>query len=423
MARFSLAACCTAFFGMSAAFWGAAAKGYTVLYSFAGSPNDGSAPAAALLMDKGHNLYGTTVDGGAIGDGTVFKLTPGGTETVLHSFCSSQNCSDGYAPSAGLIEDKSGNLYGTAGSGAPSYGGIIFKIAPGGTETVLYTFCAQQGCTDGYGVSAGVIEDKAGNFYGTTVEGGGGGGTNCYSLGCGTVFKLAPDGTESVLHAFQAGNDGALPFAGLLQDRNGNLYGTTTAGGSAACGGIGCGTIFEVTAGGSEKVLHSFAGGSDGAQPIAGLIRDDAGNLYGTTVLGGGTGCGGGGCGTVFELPAKGSEKVLYSFCSQAQCSDGMNPYGGVVEDGNGNLYGTTEVGGNGSCTYNGNGCGTIFRLAPGGALKTLYSFCAQYDCSDGFNSAAGLIMDRHGHLYGTAEYGGSINCDHGCGTVFKLKE
>jgi uncharacterized repeat protein (TIGR03803 family) len=306
----------------------------TVLYAFEGVPNDGANPNAGLIKDSAGNLYSTTEAAGS-GAGTVFELAPNGTETVLYFFCSQINCTDGAFPYAGLIEDSAGNFYSTTGEGGAYDSGTVFKLAPDGTETVLYSFKGES-AGDGADPLAGVIEDKKGNLYGTTYEGG--------TMGYGTVFKLAPDGAETVLHSFTGGSDGAYPQAGLVM-KSGNLYGTTYYG-----GGAGAGTVFEVAKDGTETVLHAFDG-ADGENPAAGLIEDSAGNFYGTTVAGGPTG--GSTCyGTVFQLAPDGTETVLHCFTNG---SDGAGPYGGLFRKGT-HLYGTTQEGGT-------NNYGTVFEV------------------------------------------------------------
>ena len=372
---------------------GADAKsGETVLYSFKGG-SDGIYPNGSVLRDSAGNFYGTTYQGGIVnsnGYGTVFKLAPDGTETVLYAFAGVP--SDGANPSAGLIEDKQGNLYGTAeaaGKGA----GIVFEVAPNGTETVLYFFCSQTNCTDGAFPEAGLIVDSAGNFYSTTYEGG--------AYGRGTVFKLAPNGTETVLYSFCVKTnctDGYGPVAGLVEDKKGNLYGTTFAGGASNAG-----TVFKLSPNGTETVLHSFTGGSDGSDPRAGLIMK-GGNLYGTTEYGGANGDG-----TVFEVTRDGTETVLHVFGDNGLY--GAEPEGGLIEDSAGNFYGTTAAGGaNGA-----NNGGTAFRLAPNGTETVLHSFTGG---SDGDDPVAGLIM-KGGHLYGTTSGGGASNY----GTIFEVKK
>ena len=377
----------------------------TVLHSFAGGA-DGGHPYAGLIMDASGNLYGTTSSGGADAGGTVFKLAPNGSggymESVPHSFTGG---SDGGGPYAGLIIDSAGNLYGTTSGGASGYG-TVFKLAPNGsggyTETTLYTFT---GGSDGANSYAGLIMDTSGNLYGTTSGGG---------SGYGTVFKLAPNGsggyTETTLHAFTGQPDGANSYAGLIMDTSGNLYGTTYGGGAS-----GNGAVFKLAPNGSggytESVLYSFAGQPDGAKPQAGLIIDSAGNLYGTTGAGGSSGY----YGTVFKLAPNGSggytESVLHSFTGG---SDGAGPYAGLIMDSGGNLYGTTEAGG-GSGYW-----GTVFKLAPNGnggyTESVLHSFAGGSDGAE--PTFAGLINDASGNLYGTTS-GGEVSNDYG--TVFKL--
>ena len=301
-----------------------AASKEKVLYSFKDNGTDGYAPYAGLMFDAAGNLYGTTYYGGVHGDGTVFRLSPGAggwAETVLYNFCSVDGCADGTWPNAGLTLDAAGNLYGTTwnGGGASSYG-TVFQLAPGAgntwTETVLHGF-GENG--DGhYPYAVGLIFDAAGNLYGTTLRGSEHDG--------GTVFKLMPGGggtwTETVLNRFgDLPRRGSHSQAGLIFDTAGNLYGTTEEGGAYRCG-----TVFKLTPNTNgrwtETVLHSFKG-SDGRSPYASLIFDTAGNLYGTTYKGGAHGLG-----TVFKITpgANGTwaETVLHSFGAGG---DGYYPY------------------------------------------------------------------------------------------------
>jgi uncharacterized repeat protein (TIGR03803 family) len=244
----------------------------SVLYSF---PAGSSDPYTGLIQGSDGNFYGTTGAGGTNDDGTVFKITPSGTETVLHAFAKSG--SDGETPYAGLIQGSDGNFYGTTYFGGASGFGTVFKVTPSGTETVLYSFA---GGSDGEHPYAGVIQGSDGNFYGTTYQGG--------TSGNGTVFKLTPGGTETVLYTFAGGSsDGAYPEAGLIQGSDGNFYGNTLQGGAG-----GLGTVFKLTPSGTETVLHAFAGGSDGANPSANLVQGSDGNLYGSTGAGGTSGNG-----------------------------------------------------------------------------------------------------------------------------------
>ena len=304
----------------------------TVLHSFGATATDGATPSAGLIMDSSGNFYGTTETGGPNNVGTVFKITPTGTESVLHSF--GATATDGTLPFAGLVMDGSGNLYGTTTGGGPHSQGTVFKITPAGTETILYSFT---GGSDGGNPEAGLLMDSGGNLYGTTDQGG--------SSDSGTVFKLTPAGNETILHSFAGGADGSLPRAGLIMDSSGNLYGTTYQGGSSNNG-----TVFKITPSGAESVLHDFgATATDGTLPLAGLIMDGNGNLYGTTSLGVGSE------GTVFKITPAGTETILYTFTGG---SDGGSPEAGLVIGGNGNLYGTTYAGGAGSL-------GTVFEITP----------------------------------------------------------
>ena len=287
----------------------------TVLHSFTGVP-DGQYPQAGLVLDSAGNFYGTTGSGGASGFGTVFKLDTKGAETVLHSFT---YMPDGAFPS-GLVGYAAGNLYGTAAGGGAFGTGTVFKLNAAGKLIVLHNF--RGGATDGQYPYAGLVRDPAGNFYGTTFGGG--------ASGLGTVFKLDTTGVETVLHSFAGtGGDGTRPYA-ALRDAAGNLYGTTSEGGAS-----GLGTVFKMDTTGAETVLHSFTDVPDGASPYAGLVADAAGNLYGTTAGGGAFGMG-----TVFKLNTAGKLTVLHSFTGGA--TDGGHPLAGLVRDAAGNLYGTT---------------------------------------------------------------------------------
>jgi uncharacterized repeat protein (TIGR03803 family) len=368
----------------------------TVLYSFTGPP-DGEQPLDSLIVDARGNLYGTTNGGGFEHAccGTVFKVTPAGAEKVLYTFTLG---ADGANPeTAGVVLDKQGNLYGTTvlgGTGCRGSGcGVVFELTAAGKEKVLYRFRHQ-----GYQGSAnGLILDAGGNLYGTTASGGAG--------GWGTVFEVTPPHSKIVLYNFTNGADGGNPQSGLILDAEGNLYGTTSQGGV-----YGYGTVFELSATGTETVLYSFTGGADGGFPLAGLVRDANGNLYGTTYEGGAYGFGDMGYGTVFELSQAGKETVLYSFTGGA---DGGNPQGGLVRDKQGNLYGTTVGGGVPGCVVD-MGCGVVFEVAADGTEQSLYGFTGG---ADGANPIAGLVLDKKGNLYGTTELGGAS----GFGTVFKV--
>jgi uncharacterized repeat protein (TIGR03803 family) len=366
----------------------AQAQTFTVLYTFT-STVDGEQPDASLTQDAAGNLYGTTQSGGTKGGfGTVFKLDTTGKETVLRSFAGTPDAEDPYS---GLTRDPAGNFYGTTLYGGTGGGfGTVFKLHAG-KETILHSFA---GTPDGEDPRSVLVRDSAGNLYGTTQYGGTNGGY-------GTVFKLNAKGKLTLLHSFAGTPDGAGPYSGLLRDAAGNFYGTTQYGGT----GGGYGTVFKLDAKGKLTLLHSFAGTPDGVNPLGGLLRDAAGNLYGSTYYGGT----GGGFGTVFKLSAKGKLTLLHSF---AGMPDGQNPYSRLIRDAAGNFYGTTFYGGT-------SGYGTVFKVDPAGKLTVLHSF---NNAPDGANPIAGLILDKAGNLYGTTSQGGDLNCGFsGCGTVFKV--
>jgi len=372
----------------------AQAHTFKILYTFTGGA-DGNGPGwARLIADKAGNLYGTTQNGGVQGFGVVFKLDPAGNETVLYTFTGG---ADGAYPEGGLVMDAAGNLYGTAENGGLHPGsqgfGVVFKLDPAGNQTVLHTF----NYVDGANPYDPVILDAAGNLYGTTFSGG--------YYGAGTVFKLDTAGTEKVLHSFSGHVDGANPYSGLIRDSAGNFYGTTEYGGDlGGCSRTGCGVVFKVGPGGKETVLYVFTGGSDGANPRAPLIRDAAGNLYGTTWAGGLLPENNG---TVFKLDTAGQETVLYTFPGGPNPSSGVNPWAGLTMDTAGNLYGTTNHAG-GACF-----CGTVFQLATAGTYTVLHTF----DGSDGQYSEAPVILLK-GALYGITSSGGP---NSGAGTIFKI--
>ena len=279
------------------------AGGVTVLYNFTGG-SDGGFPLGGLVRNAKGDLYGTTRSGGDLGNGSVFRLT-GTKETVLHSFSVAP---DGAGPAGGLVLDDAGNLYGTTLEGGAFASGIVFKIDKTGAETILYNFCSVGNCADGTTPSAGVIRDAAGNLYGTTVHGGAFG-----VEGNGTVFKLDTNGVETVLHSFSGGADGGMPQAALIRDSDGNLFGTTTFGGDLNCNPtLGCGTVFKLDTNLRETVLHAFTGRHDGALLFGSLVADAAQNLYGTAEINGAAGYG-----TVFRLSKSGKLTVLHSFNDQ----------------------------------------------------------------------------------------------------------
>jgi uncharacterized repeat protein (TIGR03803 family) len=396
----------------------APAQTYTVLHTFESGSKDGEAPLGTLARDASGNLYGTTQLGGSgrcgtpdnpLSCGTVFMLDKHGKELGVFSF----DGRDGIGPQAGLLRDSAGNLYGTTyGLACGNRGrscGTAFQLNRTGTKLRYFGF---SGGADG-GEPASPVIELSGNFYGTTEIG----GTN----GFGTIYAINPQGKETVLYNFEAQSDGCDPLAGLTADSSGNLYGVSYAGCDS---GAGYGSVYELDAAGNFTVLFPMSG-AVGIMAASTLTLDPQGNLYGPAFLGGSSqGCGIDGCGTVFEVsPNNGtwSGRALYSFCSLPGCADGAYPWGGLVRDASGNIYGTTIDGGTyTNCTTN-PGCGTIFKLDPSGNETVLHNFTGG---SDGANPLGGLIIDASGNLYGTAYKGGDTSCDPqngGCGVVFEL--
>lgn len=377
------------------------------LVTFDGS-NGAVRDNSRVIQGSDGNFYGTTQQGGAYNAGTFFSLTPGGTVTVLYSFCAQVNCADGGEPSSGLIQGTDGNFYGTTQTGGTNGnpGGTVFKVTPSGVLTTLYSFCSQGGsCVDGATPVAGLIQAIDGKFYGTTKAGGNG--------GQGIVFKITSAGLLTTLYNFcsQAGcTDGRQPEAPLIQAKDGNLYGTTSSGGitNSTCVS-GCGTLFKIALTGTVSTpptLYKFCsktGCTDGINPQAPLIQAANGLLYGTTSSGGVPN----GAGTIYKITTAGALTTVHSFASGAGVA-----LGGVIQAIDGNFYGTTTGGG-------ANAAGSAFKLTSTNIFSTIYSFCAlgRPNCTDGAGPAGTLLQAKNGTFYATTSQGGASQE----GTVYSL--
>jgi uncharacterized repeat protein (TIGR03803 family) len=358
------------------------AQTYNILYNFGGG-SDGGDPYASLMRDAAGNLYSTAGYGGTDFAGGVFKVDAKGHETMLYSFTGG---ADGAYPISAVVQDKKGNLYGTTTQGGSAGAGVVFKLDPTGKETVLHNFT---GGTDGVDPVGGLYLDKSGNLYGTTSQGG--------TSNCGILFKLSPKGKETILHTFTgAANDGKYPtYTSVLMDEQENIYGVTEEGGSA-----GGGVLYKLSKSGKFSILHSFAGGTgDGCNVLGVPLRDKHGNFFGTT-----SSCGTSTLGTVWRVTKSGKETVLHNFAGGS--SDGEYPLAGVIEDTSGNLYGDTETGGP-------DNVGTVYELSTKGEYKMIHSF----DGTDGKYPYGGFAQDSKGTIYGTTQNGGSI----GYGTVWEI--
>jgi len=399
--------------------FGLQARGQTlnVLRNWGVARGDGNIPYSDLIKDASGNLYGTTLSGGAHNLGTVYRLTPtsngGWNETLLYSFSGG---ADGGSPHSPLFRDSAGNLYGTTVTGGidaknctstvqGSGCGVVFKLSPTQnppwTETVVYTFTGGQ---DGGNPYAGLVRDQSGNLYGTAVTGGSG--------GHGTVYRLTPTANgwqQKTLHSFAGSSDGNEPYAPVVLDARGNLYGTTYVGGAA-----GYGVVYRLSRRQSgfwvEKILHTFEGQSanDGAQTFSGVVLDKNGNIFGTT-LGGGKFA----YGTVFELTAANNfaSTILHSFNLNGR--DGTLP-NGVIFDQSGNLWGTTQGAGEND------GNGTIFKLTPGSNGWTETVMFTFQGSKDGTYPNDTLLMDAAGNFYGTTIWGGTLGPTNG-GVTFEF--
>jgi uncharacterized repeat protein (TIGR03803 family) len=351
-----------------------------VIYNFAGGSGDGANPIGPLLIDDHGSLYGTT--GGSANNGTIFKTSPRGQESVLHVFTGTAG--DGAQPYGGVIADKSGNLYGATSAGGTNGLGIVFKLAPNGVETILHTFQGICCGSDGSFPYTSLVTDKQGNMYGTTMKGGNGDDL-------GTVFRVTAAGTENVVHAFSGAADGSQPLLGLAIGKKHTFYGATGLGGAQNAG-----VAFRMTLDGTETVLHQFGSGSDGQYAQGWIALDDKGAMYGTTENGGGSA----NAGIVYKIDKNGVESILHAFNG----ADGENPISVTLMGKD--LYGVTGFGG-------ANGDGTIFKITSNGAFSVLHSFSG----TDGRDPVCPLVPDSGGNLYGTT-FGGGANSN---GVVFKL--
>jgi len=383
---------------------------FTTLLSFDGTHGSGS--SGALTQGSDGNFYGTG-GGGANYRGTVYKVTPDGRLTRLHSFCTLARCADGEYPQSTLVQATNGKFYGTALSGGsgPDGCGTVFEITSVGQLTVLHTFVGADGC----GPYSGLIQAANGSLYGTTYVGG-------LSSNGGTVFKISEAGEFTSLYSFCSLTncaDGARPMSSLVQGTDGNLYGVTVLGGySNACSisvfPSGCGTVFKITPSGKLTTVYNFCSlpnCADGAGPMASLIQATNGNFYGTT-YNGGTNCLPYGCGTAFEITPTGKFTMLHSFCSLANCADGYYLQSPLMQATDGNFYGTTPYGD--TEIYPG---GTIFEITSTDAFISIYSFCSLANCADGGIPLGGLLQATNGTFYGTTTQGGTSSD----GTAFIL--
>jgi uncharacterized repeat protein (TIGR03803 family) len=352
---------------------------YTVLHQFAGGTNDGAGSGAGVTLDSTGNIYGTTNYGGTNGYGTIFKLATNGAESLLHSF---GGTGDGDNPDGAVTIEANGDMIGTTIGGGSTGNGVIWKLAADGTYTVLHAFTSDEGNF----LRGRLVQDKKGNFYGTALFGG--------TTGDGTVFKYGAGGKLTVLHTF-SGPDGDLPEHGVVRDKAGNLYGVTAFGGDSDEG-----TIYKIAKDGTFTTLHHFSGGSDGGFLYGGLAIDKDGNLYGSADDGGSNGYG-----TVFRLAPDGNLTVLYNFTGG---TDGRNPEGDMLLKGT-SLYSTTTGGGDTSCQ-----CGVIYEVTAKGKEKVLEAFTA----TSGNEYSAGLTPSN-GVFYGTTQNG----ADNDNGVVFSLSK
>ncbi|HTS38725.1 MAG TPA: choice-of-anchor tandem repeat GloVer-containing protein [Candidatus Solibacter sp.] len=366
---------------------------FTALHQF-NSQNDGAEPQGSVIRDSAGNIFGTTTN-----PSTIFKIDAKLKESVLFNINGS---SLGDFPTGSLTQDAAGNLYGIAEGGSGG-AGVIYKLSPQGQETILFAFQGGLHNTTPKSPAGGVLLGKNGNIFGAAQFGN---KQKCF-IGCGSIFRLDSTGTMHFLHVFTGGIDGANPIGPLVQDAAGNLYGVAQSGGDLTCpefflnAGDGCGVVFKIATDHTFTVLHTFAGGADGAVPQGGLLLDKNGNLFGTAVEGGIAENG-----TVYEIAQDGTYTVVHRF-TQAEAK---NPNGGLVEDASGNLFGTAQLGGD-------QNLGTVFQLNTDESVKVLHNFAG---LDDGAVPFAGLFRDSAGNLYGTTVKNFLVQIVQG-GNVFKV--
>jgi uncharacterized repeat protein (TIGR03803 family) len=406
-----------------------AAKGFQRLFNF--DKTNGVGPIGIVQGTDG-NFYGVTPSGGTnnndlvcgqnVGCGTVFKISSSGDLTTIYNFCALQNCADGALPLTTLVLDTDGNFYGQTWFGGaitnkscPSSCGTLFRITPAGDLTTLYNFCTEGGCLDGLnpdGLALGID----GNLYGTTFAGGA--NATCKGGGCGTVFQFTPAGKLTTLYSFcsQAScADGGQPNP-VLQASDGNLYGTTQVDGAHAGG-----TIFKLSTAGAFTTLYSFCSQpncADGAGPTAGLVQASDSNFYGTAEFGGGSQDEG----TIFRITPTGNYTTLFTFCQQSSCPTGGAPGAALIQATDGNFFGT-DIAGAGNCFIE-VACGAIFGITPAGKEKTIYAYCfSQTSCEDARDPGFGLVQGTDGNFYGTTLLGGNnaICVPYGCGSFYRV--
>jgi uncharacterized repeat protein (TIGR03803 family) len=369
---------------------------FTTLHNFGVSAGDGSDPVSGLVLGSDGNFYGVTFGTTPTGFGEFYSLATDGIISELHNFGNGLVTNDGEYPVGKLVEGTDGNYYGTTEEGGADSLGTLFKITPTGTETILHSFHDGSVSNDGIQPIGGVVLGSNGIFYGVTNSGG--------TMNDGTVFSLTSAGLVTILHSFgdgTVGGDGVAPLAGLVVGGDGNLYGTTSQGGTA-----GVGTVFKITPTGTLTILHSFGDGTvtnDGSDPVAALVVGPNGDLFGTTKSGGVSG----NYGVVYQIALTGGVTILHKFLDGTVTGDGSDPESQLTSASDGNLYGTTNLGGIGA--------GTVYKITPEGVLSIVYDFTSA--SSGSVNPTGGVIQGANGALYGTTGKGGPVSE----GTVYEL--